>query len=171
MHILRVEGDKMPIVGFSFESINVERRGPVQGNISVTNNVVVTNIEKSDLALGGAKQDGLRFSYKFVSKYEPDLGEIVLKGEVLFIDDQEKIKSIAEGWEKSKQIPQDVMGAVLNAVLERCNIEALILSRDVNLPAPIRLPKIDADTPRVRPSEKTEEKQKPEHDSKKAGKK
>ena len=42
----------------------------------------------------------------------------------------------------SKKVPKDVMTAILNTVLTKCNIEALILSQKVNLPAPIPLPAV-----------------------------
>ena len=41
-----------------------------------------------------------------------------------------------------KKIAKDIMSRVLNAVLAKCNIEALILSQEVNLPPPIPLPKV-----------------------------
>lgn len=139
----------MSIVGFNFMKIVVERRAPLQGTIEITNNVVITHIEKADLSLAEAKQDGIKFTYQFTSKYSPEIGDITLIGEVLYMDDKEKVKAILAEWEKHKKISQEIMTAVLNTVLERCNIQALILSREVNLPAPIQLPKIGPQTQRV----------------------
>ena len=139
----------MSVVGFNFSNITVERKNPVQGTIDITNNVVVTNIEKADLALGEAKQDAIKFTYNFTSKYGPDIGQIVLIGDVLYIEEKEKVASIVMEWSKHKKIASEVMTAVLNTVLEKCNIEALILARDVNLPAPIQLPKIGPGTQKI----------------------
>ena len=47
-----------------------------------------------------------------------------------------------KNWKKNKAVPKDTMNEILNVILMRCNVEALILSRDVNLPPPIPLPKI-----------------------------
>lgn len=148
-------GDNMSIVGFSFTKIVVERRAPLQGTIEITNNVVITQIEKADLSLAEAKQDGIKFTYQFTSKYSPEIGDITLIGEVLYIEDKDKVKAILAEWEKHKKISQEIMTAVLNTVLERCNIQALILSREVNLPAPIQLPKIGPQMQKV--SDKLEE--------------
>ncbi|MDP2749450.1 MAG: hypothetical protein Q8O89_01300 [Nanoarchaeota archaeon] len=133
----------MSIVGFNFTNIVVDRKGPVQGTIDISNNVIITNIEKADLSLGETKQDGIKFKYKFTSKYSPEVGEMVFIGEVLYIEDKDKVKGILHDWEKDKKIPNEIMTNVLNTVLEKCNIQALILARDVNLPAPIQLPKIN----------------------------
>ena len=38
---------------------------------------------------------------------------------------------------------EEVMAQVINSVLTKSNIQALILSRDVNLPPPIPMPKVN----------------------------
>jgi len=43
---------------------------------------------------------------------------------------------------KRIKVPKDIMSGVLNTVLTKCNIEALILSQKVNLPPPIPLPSV-----------------------------
>ena len=39
------------------------------------------------------------------------------------------------------------MTTLLNALLAKCNVQALILSQDVNLPPPIPLPKVQLNEP------------------------
>jgi len=53
-----------------------------------------------------------------------------------------KTKEVLDEWKKAKRVPKDVMTSILNTVLTRCNIEALILSQAVNLPPPIPLPSV-----------------------------
>ena len=53
-----------------------------------------------------------------------------------------KQEEILKSWKKSKQVPKETMTEILNTVLMRCNVEALMLSRDVNLPPPIPMPKV-----------------------------
>ncbi len=133
----------MVVVGFNFSKIRVERKeGGVSGKINISNNVSIKNIEQKDLALGKAKQDGLRFTFEFTSKYDPDVGTITLAGEVLYLEEKKKIEEILGKWNKDKKIDQEVMTPVLNMALTKCNIEALMLSQSMNLPPPIPLPKI-----------------------------
>ena len=56
----------------------------------------------------------------------------------------DKQDEIVKGWKKNKQVPKETMTEVLNTILARCNVSALMLSRDVNLPPPIPLPKVEA---------------------------
>lgn len=132
------------IVGFNFTKMSAERKEGVKGKININNNVSIKNVEERDLALGKEKQNALNFTFEFTSKYEPKLGEIMLGGEVIFMADPKKAKEILDGWKKDKKVPKDVMTSILNTVLAKCNIQALIISRDINLPPPIPLPKVEA---------------------------
>jgi hypothetical protein len=134
----------MAIVGFNFNKISVEKKESVKGKISINNNITITNVEKKDLILGVAKQDGIRFEFEFTSKYEPKFADITLGGEVLFLGNSEEVKKVIDEWKKGNNIPKDVKVQVINAALTKCNIEALILSKEVNLPPPIPLPSVEA---------------------------
>ena len=136
----------MVVVGFNFTKINVEKKDNIKGKVNIANNVSIKSIEKADLSLGKAKQDGVKFIFEFTTDYEPDIANILLVGDVLFIDDEKKVKNILDEWKKTKKAPEDVMNQVLNTILSKCNVQALILSRDVNLPPPIPLPKVEVDS-------------------------
>jgi len=132
----------MTIVGFNFNKIDVKRESTGSGKIGVKNNVAIKNIEETDLSMGKDKQKALKFVFEFSSKYEPKIGNILLGGDLLFIEDPKKLKEIQEGWKKTKKLPNEIMPNVLNTILARANILALNLSQEVNLPPPIPLPKV-----------------------------
>lgn len=134
----------MTIVGFGFTKINVERKGNAVGKVSISNNVSITKVTKTDLSFGKAKQNALKFEFEFIASYEPKLGSIALNGEVIWMDKKENVDKLEKEWKKSKKIDKEVMTPVLNHVLNKCNIEALLLSREVNFPPPIPLPKVTA---------------------------
>ena len=132
----------MTILGFNFNQIKVSRKEGIKGKINIKNNVIIKDIKEHDLNLGDKSQNALKFSFEFSSKYETDLGEILLGGDLLFMESSAKTKSILDEWKKSKKVPKDVMTGILNTVLTKCNIEALILSQKVNLPPPIPMPSV-----------------------------
>ncbi|MBW2981047.1 hypothetical protein KY360_06545 [Candidatus Woesearchaeota archaeon] len=132
----------MAVIGFNFNKIDVEKKDVGKGKVNISNNVAIKNIEQKGISLGKSKQDALRFTFEFTSKYEPKLGSILLGGDVLFLTDASKSKEILDGWKKDKKVPKDIMAGILNTVLAKCNIQALILSQEVNLPPPIPLPKV-----------------------------
>ena|SRR3989344_2561146 len=131
----------MPVVGLQLNKIVVEKHAPVKGKVQVNNNVSLTNVEKTEFVVG-VKQASAKFHFEFTAKYEPKIADILLVGFLTFVDKEELIKTILEGWKKEKKLPKDVMSNVLNVVLSRCNVEALLLAREVNLPPPIPLPKV-----------------------------
>ncbi|MEM4263998.1 MAG: hypothetical protein QW666_03855 [Candidatus Woesearchaeota archaeon] len=132
----------MTIVGLNFSKIIVDRQGMPKGKISVTNNIQVKAVEKTDLAVGKAKQNALKFEFEFNAKYEPNIASIKLEGTTTYFDAPEKIEELEKAWKKDKKLPKEVMTPVLNNILTKCNIEALILSREVNLPPPMQLPSV-----------------------------
>jgi len=132
----------MTVVGLNFNKIVVEREGMPKGKISVTNNIQVKAVEKTDMAVGKVKQNALRFEFEFTAKYEPKIANILLTGTTTYFDAPEKIDELEKAWKKDKKLPKEIMTPVLNHILTKCNIEALLLSREVNLPPPMQLPTV-----------------------------
>lgn len=82
----------MPVVGFSFNKINIEKKSALKGKISIKNNITVKDVAQRDLSLGKSSEGGLGFVFEFTSKYEPNFAELLLGGEVIYIDDAKKCK-------------------------------------------------------------------------------
>ncbi|MBN2459445.1 hypothetical protein JXB28_04120 [Candidatus Woesearchaeota archaeon] len=131
----------MTVIGFSFTKMLVDKTGPVKGKVSINNNVGIRNVEETKLNINTAKK-ALKLDFEFSSTYDPNIGKIILEGEVIYLVDKDKTDDILKNWKKNKKLEQEVMNAVLNYVLSKCNVQALILSKDMNLPPPIPLPKI-----------------------------
>jgi len=132
----------MTIIGTNFTKITVEKKSAAQGKLNIANNVSINNVEEAEIAIGTSKQKTLKFTFEFTAKYEPNIGGIILDGELLFLDKPENIKDVVAEWKKSKKVPKDMMAAILNNILTKCNIEALILSREIGLPPPVQLPRV-----------------------------
>ncbi len=135
--------------------MNAERKTGPKGKVNISNNVAITGIEKLNMDFGGDNQKALRFTFKFESKYEPDIGAITLEGDLTYLTKKEKAEELLKEWKDTKKIEPNVMTLLLNNILTKCNIEAIILSKEMGLPAPIPLPKINKPV-----EEKTENKKK-----------
>jgi hypothetical protein len=133
----------MAVIGFNFTKILIERKGPVKGKVNINNNVGITSVEETPLDINSAKK-ALKLEFQFTSTYEPNVGNIEMTGEVIYLLDQEKAEEAVKSWKKNKKLDKEMMTQALNNILAKCNIEALILSKDMNLPPPIPLPKIGA---------------------------
>ena len=138
----------MTIVGCNFTKILVEKKSDASGKINITNNVSIKKVQSMDLSFGKAKEKGIRYSFEFNSKYEPNVGIITLNGDIISLEPEDKIKEIVAEWKKTEKLGKETMVLLLNNILAKCNIEALILSKDINLPPPILLPKVDGSDPK-----------------------
>ncbi|MCB9361965.1 hypothetical protein H6504_00885 [Candidatus Woesearchaeota archaeon] len=134
----------MTIVGFNFTKIVTEKKAPIKGKLNITNNVSIKDVQAGELNLGNSGQKGLKFTFEFTSKYEPGFGEITLNGEVMTIESEESQKKTLESWKKDKKIGSETMTSILNHILTKANIQALVLSTEVGLPPPIQLPKVQS---------------------------
>ncbi len=144
------------IAGFNFTKLSAEKKEVIKGKVDINNNISIKKVEETDLSLGKQKQKALKFTFEFTSKYEPSFGEIMLEGEILFIDEQKAVKDIMASWGKDKKIPKEIMMALLNTVLSRCNVKALILSEDINMPPPIPMPNVQSQPAQQPQQEKKE---------------
>jgi hypothetical protein len=131
------------IVGFGFTKLSAEKGEAAKGKIDINNNVSIKDVKEDNFALGKDKQQNvLRFIFEFTSKYEPNVGNILFEGELLYMEEPKKAKELLNDWKKSKKLPKEMMAGLLNTILTKCNVQALILSQQVNLPPPIPLPKV-----------------------------
>lgn len=130
------------IVGFGFTKLSAEKNEQVKGKIDINNNVSIKDVVEDNLSLGKDKQSVIKFLFEFTSNYEPSVGKILFEGEVLYLEEPKKIKEILTSWKKDKKLSKELMAGLLNTVLTKCNVQALILSQEVNLPPPIPMPKV-----------------------------
>ena len=131
----------MPIVGMNFTAINAERKAGGKGKIDVHSNVSVDRIEESKL--GTDKNIGANLYFTFNVKYTPDVGSIVLKGEVNYMNEEKVIKEIMAEWKKTKQLPKQAMTEIFNPLLTKSNVEAILISKELSLPVPVPLPRMN----------------------------
>lgn len=134
----------MALIGFHYTRISAERKSSGAEKVKVSNNIVITAVREAKVAIGEQKEAGVEFGFQFRSSYEPGIATITLEGAVVYLTSEAKAKEIITGWAKDKKLTPDVLEKVYNHLLEKCNIEALMLSRDMQLPPHIPLVKVSA---------------------------
>ena len=132
----------MAVIGFHFKKMSVEKKKPATGKINVNNNITMLEVKEANVNMGTAKQKGVEFSFHFKTRYQPEIANIDLEGSIVYLGKDAKVKESLDQWKKEKKLPNDVLEEVYNTVLAKCNIQALILGRDMGLPAHIPMPKV-----------------------------
>jgi len=131
----------MNIVGFHFTKINAERKRTAVGTININNNIALKEVSEAKIGVG--ERGAIRVSFLFTSKYGADFASLALEGDVVVLADAAKAKTIVDNWTKSKAIDQQLAQVVMSHILDRCNIQALLVARDLGLPSPVPLPKVN----------------------------
>lgn len=132
----------MTVISFNFTKINAERIKGIKGKLNISNNVSIKEVKSFDLKLGKNNEKALKFDFKFEAVYDPKIGNIELLGQIVYLGKEEIIKEAEKQWKKDKKIPKELVEEIMSNILSKCNIEALLMSREIGLPPPIPLPKV-----------------------------
>lgn len=133
----------MNIVGFNFTKINAERKRAVVGKININNNISINEMNEAKIGIGSGDRQAVRISFTFASTYTQDMAKLAFDGDLLLLLEKKRAEQLVKEWSDDKKIPDDIAQKVMSHILERCNIQALLVAKDLNLPSPVPLPKID----------------------------
>jgi hypothetical protein len=130
----------------AIESKRFSKSGEKVMNIKIENNSAITQISKGE---GDMHQIDFRFTANYTG-----LGYIKIEGHMTVSDLGEKVM---DEWRRTNNLPVEDANAVHNAVVSNCMITALIVAREIKLPAPMPIPRISMQKkPEVRPSDGVE---------------
>jgi hypothetical protein len=138
----------MAIIGFNFTKIAAQRISGRTGKINITNNIGVRNIETSKFS-GDDKRSAVKISFRYDGVYDPKVAHLQFDGDVVLLLEKKAADDLVVAWKDGKADTKILTGA-MNHVLERCNIQAIILARDMNLPSPVPMPKVNMDAGSVK---------------------
>lgn len=137
----------MPIVDFIFDKLEANRSskkiGPTE--IKISNNFGLKEVTKEKIPGLG---DCVITSFEFKTDYEPDLGNIIIQGRVIYHD--KNLKNVVKEEKGNLVLKEQAFEDVNNAVLRSSTIQALVLSKEMRLPSPVQLPKVSLQEPPVK---------------------
>ncbi len=126
----------MSIIAFNFSKIAGERK-PGK-NTDVKNQTQMTEVKEAPLGT----QKALQFAFRNSVNYQPSGSSIIIEGDVLVLSNEKEAKDAVALWTKSKQLSPEMTQKVYNAVLSRSGIQALIMAKELNLSAPVQMPRV-----------------------------
>lgn len=129
----------MPIIGFNIKSISADKKKLPKDRVDINSTPYIISINKTAVGLK-KKEDALDIEFQFITKYEPDVGEIKIEGNVLFISN--KINNTLKLWKKEKKLLPEVEVEVKNFLFRKCMTIGINLSENMGLPPPIMFPTV-----------------------------
>jgi len=125
--------------------INVEKKKGIDGKVNINNDLVLKDVVERQIA-GKNKQSIADFLFSFTVQYlteeKTPLASILLEGEIVYVEEAVKIREILDGWKKNKTVQKELLREVMNTAMMKCNVEGIVLSKEMNLPPPVGLPQI-----------------------------
>ena len=136
----------MGILGFSFSKISSEKkpRKDQSEKITVKHEFDVTKITLNPLMAGNKETDISSATVNFSCKwtYGPSLGNITIEGGFI-LEPNDKNKKLFEDWKKTKKVPKDRAEEIFQIIISRTVLQAILIAKEIGLPPPIQLPKLD----------------------------
>ena len=130
----------MTIVGFGLKDIKASKQNQAKDKVNIESGLHITSVERSDFSIHKDEQ-AIKFSFKFTCNYEPKIGSIALEGDFVFLIKKENADKLLDQWTKKKILEKEYVALIYPPILAKCQIQALLISRDLGLPSPIPLPK------------------------------
>lgn len=132
------------IIGMNFSSVvaKVDEKKLGEKDIRVGCSPTIISLQKAEVL---DMKDVIRAEFKFEAKYEPEVGEIVIEGSLLWRDHD--AKKVLRLWEDDKKVEAKAGVGILNAIFRRCLSKAIVLAEDVRLPPPVQFPIVKAGEP------------------------
>ena len=131
----------MRLIGFNFRKVSAERLSDSNKEIKLNTNIDISEIEevKSDLLKGPETVLGIKFKYSL--NYDPNIAKIELNGNILLALEKKLAEEIILKW-KTKKMTEDFKLSLFNLILRKCNVRALQLEDEMNLPFHITMPSL-----------------------------
>lgn len=128
----------MPVIGLTFNLMEAKRGGAPAGEIKVNSTPRIVTMKEVNVAT--LKKKALSLGFEFVTSYNPDIGQIKIGGELLYLAD--KNAAILKQWKKKKRLPEKVSVEVLNHLFRRCLLKIANIAEDLQLPPPLQMPRV-----------------------------
>ncbi|MFA5258944.1 MAG: hypothetical protein WC979_03440 [Candidatus Pacearchaeota archaeon] len=130
----------MQIIGFNLTKISIERKEKVGGNLQINQSIDIKDVVKEKVPI--SQEEALKMKFQFSINYQEDLAKAEFEGNLILLPTKEELKDFLREW-KDKKVPSEVRIPLFNFIMNKCNIKALALEDELNLPFHIPLPKVN----------------------------
>jgi hypothetical protein len=130
----------MQIIGFNLTKISAERKEKLIGNLQINQSVNIQEVIREKVPI--SKDEALKMKFNFAIDYKEDFARVEFEGNLILLPDKEELRNFLKEW-KDKKVPNEVRIPLFNFIMNKCNIKALNLEDELNLPLHIPLPKVN----------------------------
>ena len=132
----------MRVIGFNLLKISVEKEEQQHKKVEIKQDIDIEDVSKEKVPF--SNEEIIKITFSFVVNYNPDFAKLELKGNVMVLPEKDELKDFLKSW-KSKQIPEDKRINLFNFIMSKCNVRALDLEDQMNLPLHLPMPRLNPD--------------------------
>jgi len=127
----------MTVMNVKLNKLSGERRDRKVKTIQVKANSTILSVKRaSDKRIG----DYLHVNFKYIVDYAPDIGSVQLEGQLWY--QHPKLDSVYSEEGDKVELKNEAIKEISNSVIQESIVEALEMSRKLQLPAPLQLPTV-----------------------------
>lgn len=127
----------MAVLNFKINKLSGERKDKKVKSIEVKANSTIMSIKKAkDKRIG----EYLHVNFKYDVDYSPGVGEIHIEGSLWFT--HPKLDTVMSDLKDKIELKNEAVKEISNSVIQESIVEALEISRKLQLPAPLQLPTV-----------------------------
>ncbi len=112
--------------------IRVDEGSP---SVSISSNLTLTDAYTSN-------NNNIFIEFVFCCNYTPNVCALKIEG--VFIYDGPDKEEILSEWKEKKRLDNGKFLFIHNSILYRCFVEAVGISKDINVPSPVSMPAVSA---------------------------
>jgi hypothetical protein len=128
----------MTVVNFRITKLEGERTDKKAPTVTANASSMITAMKlEKDKNIG----DYLLVSYRYIVKYEPDIGHILIEGSLWYMN--KDLKKVVNKDKEKVTVEKEVMEEVSTAIIREGLLESIDISRKLQLPPPMNLPKVE----------------------------
>jgi len=129
----------MRIIGFNFTKVSAEKMKDNLENLKLNTEIDISDIIEVNAAMLKTKETILQINFFYKVKYEPEIAEIDLRGNILLSVEAKQAKEFLKDWKKRK-MSEMFRTIIFNLILRKSAPKSMQLEDEMNLPLHLPLP-------------------------------
>lgn len=129
----------MNFIGFNFTKVSVERFSSMRTGAKIQTNVDIKDVTQAKADFMNSKESILEVKFSYNIKYDPKIADILFEGTIIVSASPKESRDILKSWKK-QDLPEEFKMQVINIVMRKSSIKALVFEDEMNLPLHLPLP-------------------------------
>jgi len=130
----------MAVINVVFNKVSGEKNKEIRGKVGVNTNLNIESVSEAKINFDKNSVDVINVDFIFSAVFDPELGKVTIGGTAVLMEDEKTKNEILSSWKESKKLPESKALPILNIILNKSQLEVAIISKELNLPLPFKLP-------------------------------